>query len=131
MEQIKKQIRYAITLFVGTSIVAVPMGFMDEVTNLSENIPALNTAIIVLLSLISIFLFYQMDHRIKGEKRSYFLMQVLGSYVLSLLITAFLLSLFLQSPWDIDPLVALKQIIIVSLPASLAGALALVILKKD
>lgn len=130
MENIKKQINYSINMFIGTAVVAVPMGFMDEVTNLSENIPTLNIILIVLLSVLSLVLFYQMHSKNEKKKRIIFLVQVLGSYTLSIFITAFLLGLFMQSPWENDTQVALNQIFIVGYPASLAGAIAVSLFKK-
>lgn len=128
--QVKTVVNYCINLLFGTAVVAVPMCFMDEVTNLSEHIPVKNVVLIVLLSIVSLVLFYQLHSQRKNVSKVVFLLQVLGSYVLSVSITAALLTLFMQSPWSMDPQVAVNQIAVVSFPASLAGALTVTLFKK-
>ncbi len=91
---------------------------------LGERLPLGN---ILLLSLVSItfiasfvyFNFYRTQFR--GFEFE-FVKRILAIYLLSLLVVGLLLTIIQVTPWDTDPLLAIKRMVIVAFPASMSAA---------
>ncbi len=113
-------------VIVGSSILAIPVGFTEETWKLGESLPMLNIFLLLLISLvfISTFTYYtSYRHYIEQHSASY-VKRVLGTYLLSFVVVALLLSIIQRTPWSTDALLALKRVIIVTLPASMSAAIA-------
>jgi uncharacterized membrane protein len=52
-----------------------------------------------------------------------FIKRVIGTYVISLLVVALILTLIDKCPWGIDNALAIKRIILVAFPAAMSGTL--------
>lgn len=112
-------------VIVGASLLAIPVAFTEEVWVLGENLPTINVAAIAILSLsiVATFVYYNFYRfNFKGHLTEY-LKRVIGTYGVSLLIVALLLTILQKCPWGIDNVLALKRIILVAFPASMSGTL--------
>ncbi len=121
---VELRFRDVMQIFVGASLLAIPVGFTEEAWMLGERLPLGN---ILLLSLVSItfiasfvyFNFYRTQFR--GFEFE-FVKRILAIYLLSLLVVGLLLTIIQVTPWDTDPLLAIKRMVIVAFPASMSAA---------
>ena len=113
-----------VQVMVGASILAIPAGFTEETWNLGEQLPLINVIALAVLSVIFIALFVYFNFY-RDYLRTYlweFVKRVAVIYILSLGVVALLLTLIGKCPWGLDNLLALKRIVIVTLPSSLSAA---------
>lgn len=122
--------RDILQVIIGASILAVPVGFTEETWNLGENLPLLNTMILLFAALVFISIFaYSHYHKGKmktnaGYQLKHFSKRVFFTYLFSFLIVAALLTVIQVAPWSTDPMLALKRTIIVTFPSSMSAAVA-------
>jgi len=112
-----------IQIFVGATLLAIPMAYTEETWQLGENLPLLNIGILALLSMIFIAIFVYANfyrYYLKGFIFEY-IKRVLAIYVISLIVVGFLMTVIQQCPWGEDNLLAIKRIIIVAFPASMSA----------
>ncbi|QDE32763.1 DUF2391 family protein [Shewanella polaris] len=108
---------------VGAFAMSVPIAFSEEAWRLSASLPTLNLVLVVLLSLAFITLFaYQSVFQANIIKRKQaFLLRVIAAYILTLLVVGVVLLALNKLPlWD-DPILALKRIILIAMPASMGA----------
>jgi uncharacterized membrane protein len=116
-----------VQMIVGATILAIPVGFTEEVWNLGSNLPWINILSIFILSLIfiSVFIYYEYHHT-KNQtyhKREFF-KRVFSTYIVTLGVASLLLTIIDKAPWAIDWALAIKRAVIVSLPASMSAVIA-------
>ena len=112
-------------VLVGSALLAIPVSLTEEAWNLGQILPNTNVLMIAILSLlfISVFVYFNFY---KITLRGYvfeFIKRVLGTYLLSFLVVAVILTLLQKCPWGIDNLLAIKRIVIVAFPAAMSGTL--------
>ena len=112
-------------VLVGSALLAIPVSLTEEAWNLGQVLPNTNVLMIAFLSLlfISVFVYFNFY---KITLRGYvfeFIKRVLGTYLLSFLVVAVILTLLQKCPWGIDNLLAIKRIVIVAFPAAMSGTL--------
>lgn len=116
-----------IQIIVGASILAIPVGFTQEVWDLSSTLPDLNILLFFLVSIcfISIFVYYNYyrSEHFKNHKIE-FLKRVFSTYFLSFLVVGLLLTMIGKAPWTSDLALALKVCTLVTFPASMSAAVA-------
>ncbi|WP_137224910.1 MULTISPECIES: DUF2391 family protein [Shewanella] len=108
---------------VGAFAMSVPIAFSEEAWRLSASLPTVNLVLVVLLSLAFITLFaYQSVFQANIVKRKQaFLLRVIAAYILTLLVVGVVLLALNKLPlWD-DPILALKRIILIAMPASMGA----------
>ena len=110
---------------VGSALLAIPVSFTEEAWDLGQTLP--NTNIIgitsfslVLTSVFIYFNFYKLNF--KGHEFQ-FIKRVVGTYLISMIIVAIILTLIDKCPWGVDNVLALKRIVIVAFPAAMSGTL--------
>jgi len=121
--KVELNFRDIIQIFVGATLLAIPMAFTEETWQLGEKLPLLNIGILSLLSIVFIAIFvYSNFYRyyLKGFIFEY-IKRVLAIYIISLLVVGFLMTVIQQCPWGIDNMLALKRIVIVAFPASMSA----------
>ena len=121
--KVELNFRDIIQIFVGATLLAIPMAFTEETWQLGEKLPLLNIGILALLSLVFIAIFvYSNFYRyyLKGFVFEY-IKRVLSIYIISLFVVGFLMTVIQQCPWGIDNLLAIKRIVIVAFPASMSA----------
>lgn len=124
--KVELNFRDIIQIFVGASLLAIPMAYTEETWQLGEKLPLLNIVILASLSVIFIAIFvYANFYRfyLKGFVFEY-IKRIISIYLISLLVVGFLMTVIQQCPWGIDNLLAIKRIIIVTLPASMSAVAA-------
>jgi len=110
---------------IGASMLAIPVAFTEEIWQLGSVLPALNTMMISLTSLVfvSIFVYYNFYRVTFKGYIPEFIKRVIGTYFISLLVVAFILTLIQQCPWLTDPATAIRRVVLVAFPASMSGTL--------
>ena len=112
-------------VIIGSAILAIPVSLTEEAWNLGALLPQVNIVLIALLSLvfISVFVYFNFYKvTLKGFVFE-FVKRVLGTYLISLLVVALILTLLQKCPWETDYVLAIKRIIIVAFPAAMSGTL--------
>ena len=113
-------------IFVGSAILAIPVGFTEETWNLGRTLPSANVAALALISLVFIALFVHL-HFYRGFLGSYvfeYVKRIIAIYAISLVVVGVLLTIIQQCPWATDWLLAVKRIVIVAFPASMSATVA-------
>lgn len=110
---------------IGASLLAIPVSLTEEAWVLGENLPLTNVMGIAGLSLlfISVFVYYNFY---KVTFKGYvweFVKRVVGTYFLSMLVVALILTIIQKCPWGVDNVMAIKRIIVVAFPAAMSGTL--------
>jgi uncharacterized membrane protein len=114
-------------VIVGSSIMAIPVGFTQETWEIGASMPALNSIIIFLISLlfISILIYYTTYKHVGGFKhKKHLFRRIIGTYVFSFLVVSIILMLIGKAPWLSNSIVALKRVVLITLPASVSAAIA-------
>lgn len=117
-------------VFIGSLLFASPFMVTQEVWDLGREIHTINAIGIVLLSLLALvtFVYYTRYQKVRDPQgripKGEFVKRIFGTYIITLIIVGFLLATLERAPWLTDFDLALKRTIIVSLPASLGGAVA-------
>jgi uncharacterized membrane protein len=113
-------------IMVGALILAIPVGFTEETWKLGETLPAMNIFSLWALSVVFISAFAYYNYYRGHIKKQWleFVKRVLTTYILTFAIVALLLFIIQRAPFDTDFILAIKRIIIVSLPSSMAAAVA-------
>ena len=111
----------------GATLLAIPVGFTEEVWRIGEILPLFNVFGFLFLSLLFISLFvhyhYHKTRENLSQHRSAFFKRVLLTYLFSFIVVSVLLTLIQQAPWNVDFALALKRAIIVTFPSSMSAAL--------
>lgn len=112
-------------VIIGSALLAIPVSLTEEAWNLGETLPISNVLMIATISiiLISVFVYFNFYKvTLKGYVFD-FIKRIIGTYLISLLVVALILTLIDKCPWGIDNLLAIKRIIIVAFPAAMSGTL--------
>ena len=123
---VELKLKDVIQIFVGATLLAIPMAYTEETWQLGEKLPLLNIGILALLSIVLIAIFVYANfyrYYLKGYLFEYF-KRVIAIYCISLLVVGFLMTVIQQCPWGIDNLLAVKRIVIVTLPACMSAVAA-------
>ncbi len=117
-------------IIIGASILAVPVGFTQEVWTLAETMPWINIAGISVLSMsfISFFVYYHYHkiHHMSGAigHWKHFFRRTIGTYLLSLLVVGIILSIVQINHFVLDFAAAARKTVVVALPASMSAMIA-------
>ena len=105
---------------IGSVFLAFPVAITEEVWNLGTELSLINTLAIVAVSLIFLGWFaYNTFYKSNLKyNRQEFIVRVLSVYLVTLIVAASILGLFGQFNLLTEPVVAIKRMIIVALPAS-------------
>lgn len=118
------RLRDVMQVIVGASLLAVPVALTEEVWKLSAELPIRNVIALSGLSLLFIGLFVYLNfyRSYLGKHWLQYCSRVLFTYAISLIVVALLLWIIQRCPWETEPIVALKRILIVAFPASMSAA---------
>lgn len=116
--------RDVMQVIVGASLLSIPICFTEEVWVLGAELPLANVIGLSILSVLFIGLFvYYNFYRFNFRGHALeFIKRIAGTYILSLLVVALLLTIINKCPWGVDNLTAIKRILIVAFPASMSAA---------
>ena len=108
---------------IGAFALAVPISFSEEAWKLGETLPLLNLALIFCLSVIFLSFFaYQSVFQGNIKYRiSIFVLRIIIAYSIAACVVALVLLALNKLPLLTDPIIALKRLIIITMPASMGA----------
>ena len=115
-----------VQVIVGAMLLAIPVGFTQEVWLLGEVMPWWKVVFILVFSLlfIGLFHYYNFYQHHFGTHKMEFIKRLLITYSVAFFVVGALLFFIEQANWIVEPAIALKRTILVALPASLSAAVA-------
>lgn len=118
----KINIEDVIQVSIGTLVLAIPLALTDEVRQLSETLPKLNLILIILTSFLlnSCFIFYGVYEGNIKNKKSQFTKRIFINYSITIFVVFYIM--FMLNLYHMPILTLINKILIISLPASLGGA---------
>ncbi|KDN28761.1 hypothetical protein VFDL14_00360 [Vibrio fortis] len=110
-------------IFVGAFALAVPISFSEEAWQLGESLPTANLALLFLLSclFLSIYAFESVYQRNINGRVIEFISRIVIAYILTIMVVALVLLCIDKLPVLDSPLVALKRVIVIAMPASMGA----------
>ncbi len=108
---------------VGAFALAVPISFSEEAWRLGESLPMANLLMLLSLSVIFLSFFaYQSVFQSRIRHRvSIFIFRVFIAYTIAAVVVALVLLCLDKLPLLTDPWVALKRVIVITMPASMGA----------
>lgn len=108
---------------IGAFALAVPISFSEEAWKLGETLPFLNLMFIFLLSVLFLgFFAYESVFQANIKHRvPVFFIRIVIAYLLAALVVLLILSALGKFPIFSDPVVALKRLILITMPASMGA----------
>jgi uncharacterized membrane protein len=108
---------------IGAFALAVPISFSEEAWKLGESLPAVNIFFVFVLSIIFLAFFaYQGVFQGKIEQRiGGFIIRIIIAYLITGCIVALVLFSIDKFPLASEPLIAIKRLIVISMPASMGA----------
>lgn len=110
-------------IIVGAFVLAVPISFSEEAWRLGESLPAFNLLLVFLLSL-GFLMFFAYESVFQGKvshRWTVFLVRVVIAYTLAGLVVALVLLALNKFPVLSDPTLALRRLIVITMPASMGA----------
>lgn len=110
-------------VLVGAFALAVPISFSEEAWRLGESLPMANLLMLLSLSVIFLSFFaYQSVFQSRIRHRvSIFIFRVIIAYTIAAIVVALVLLCLDKLPLLTEPLVAIKRIIVITMPASMGA----------
>lgn len=110
-------------IIIGSFALALPISFSEEAWKLGETLPFLNLGLLFFLSFCFLGFYtyqgiFQADIR---YKRFAFVFRVLIAYAIAFLVVVLILFSINKLPLFTDTIVALKRVIVISMPASMGA----------
>jgi uncharacterized membrane protein len=121
--QVSFNMEDASQVFVGAFALAVPISFTEEAWRLGETLALSNIFMLLGLSLIFLALFsYQsVFQRQINHRLPVFVLRIVIDYVMAAMVVALVLLCIDKLPLLSEPMVALKRIVIIAMPASMGA----------
>lgn len=109
-------------VLVGAFALAVPISFSEEAWRLGESLPMANLLMLLSLSVIFLSFAYQSVFQSRIRHRvSIFIFRVIIAYTIAAVVVALVLLCLDKLPLLTEPLVAIKRIIVITMPASMGA----------
>ena len=108
---------------IGAFALAVPISFSEEAWRLGETLPAANLAYVFILSVIFLA-FFAYQSVFQGDIRhrvSVFVIRIILAYLIAALVVALVLSSINKFPLMTEPLLAMKRLLVITMPASMGA----------
>ena len=108
---------------IGAFALAVPVSFSEEAWKLGESLPLLNLFLVFILSVVFLGLFayksvFQSDIKYRVPV---FLLRIVIAYLIAALVVSLVLIALDKFPLISEPMVALKRLIVIAMPASMGA----------
>ncbi|EIO3980392.1 DUF2391 family protein [Vibrio vulnificus] len=110
-------------IFVGAFALAVPISFSEEAWRLGETLPIPNLLMLFGLSVVflTLYTYESVFQRNIVERKFVFILRIMVAYLITALVVVLVLFCINKLPLVSEPLVALKRVIIISMPASMGA----------
>jgi len=108
---------------IGAFTLAVPVSFSEEAWKLGETLPLTNLLLIFVLSIIFLsFYTYESVFQANIKYRiPVFLSRIVIAYLIAALVVSLVLIALHKFPFFTEPIIALKRLIIITMPASMGA----------
>ncbi|MFK2821418.1 DUF2391 family protein [Arcobacter sp. YIC-80] len=108
---------------VGSFAFAVPISFSEEAWRISESLPFTNLTLVFLLSVSFLALFaYESVFQGRVVHRIFvFILRIIIAYIISALVVALVLISIDKLPLLTEPIIAIKRLIVITMPASMGA----------
>lgn len=121
--KVEIKLKDILEILVGSSILAIPVAFTQEVWDLGRDLKFFNVLTLSFIGFMfmAAFVYYSAyRHHLKMFRNEY-LGRVFTIYILSLMVVGILLTVIGQCPWLSDFDVAIKRVMIGAFPASMSA----------
>ncbi|WP_159738262.1 DUF2391 family protein [Vibrio atypicus] len=110
-------------IFVGSFALAVPISFSEEAWRLGETLPILNLLVLFTLSMVflALYTYESVFQRDISKRKMVFILRILIAYFITAMVVMLVLFCINKLPLLSNSLVALKRVIIISMPASMGA----------
>lgn len=108
---------------IGAFALAVPISFSEEAWKLGETLPVANLVLIFILSFVFLS-FFAYESVFQGNIKyriPVFISRILIAYFIAALVVALVLFSLNKFPLIIEPAIALKRLIVITMPASMGA----------
>jgi len=108
---------------IGAFALAVPISFSEEAWRLGETLPLVNLVILLFLS-IGFLSFYTYESVFQANVRDripVYLFRILAAYLVAAFVVLFVLLSINKFPILSEPLIALKRLVVITMPASMGA----------
>lgn len=123
MTDISFNLEDASQVMVGAFVLAVPISFSEEAWRLGETLPFKNLSALMMVSIVflSLYTYHSVFQRnIKHRVFSY-IVRIVIAYGLASMVVAITLFCLNKFPILSDPLIAIKRLIVITMPASMGA----------
>lgn len=112
-----------VQICVGAFALAVPISFSEEAWQLAETLPLTNLLLLLCLSLtfLTLYTYQSVFQRNINTRRFLFITRIVVAYLITFLIVSLVLLSIDKLPFVSDPLIALKRVVVISMPASMGA----------
>ena len=110
-------------IFVGAFALAVPISFSEEAWRLGETLPVYNLLMLFVLSVmfLGVFTYQSVFEKNIKSRRLVFIFRIVIAYLITFLVVALVLLCIDKLPFFENPLVSMKRIIVITMPASMGA----------
>ena len=111
---------------IGAFALAVPVSFSEEAWKLGETLPLINLFLVFVLSVVFLSFFaYESVFQANVKYRiSVFLIRIVIAYLIAALVVSLVLIALNKFPLLTEPVIALKRLIVITMPASMGAIIA-------
>ena len=110
-------------IIIGSFALAVPISFSEEAWRLGESLPVSNLLLIFALS-IAFLAFFAYESVFRGNikhRMAAFLLRIVIAYMLATFVVALTLLSLDKFPLLSEPVIAIKRLIVITMPASMGA----------
>ena len=110
-------------IIIGAFALAVPISFSEEAWRLGETLPLFNLFLIMALSIffLALFAYQSVFQGNILHRNSVFVFRIVIAYLITLCVVSLVLLSLDKFPLLTDPVIAIKRLIIIALPASMGA----------
>ena len=123
MRDLSFNLEDASQVMIGAFALAVPISFSEEAWKMGETLPTFNLVLMMVIS-FTFLSFYTYQSVFQGnvrERMFVYVARIVIAYAMTTLVVAMILLALNKLPLMLEPLVAIKRLIIISMPASMGA----------
>ena len=112
-----------IQIAIGAFALAVPISFTEEAWKMSITLPFFNLLLVFALSVtfLGIYAYYSVFQEQVSKRFDIFILRIFIAYFISALVVALVLLALNKLPIIDEPVIALKRLILIAMPASMGA----------
>jgi len=112
-----------IQIAIGAFALAVPISFTEEAWKMSITLPFYNLLLVFVLSMtfLGIYAYYSVFQKQVSKRYDIFILRIFIAYFISALVVALVLLALNKLPVIDQPIIALKRLILIAMPASMGA----------